>query len=154
MSCYLCFSTLTKAAFAFSILTLLCTHFEQTSSHLNPIHQRAGSPATPSIFPRLSWCYSNQHRFTKVTLCKCPESSCQFWDISQLLPWILSTHASEVLTVRCVDPRYPWVFEDIWKKSHVLRQIAQEKKSSCVWMHQKHLGFSLTLKLIGHYALA
>lgn len=44
MSCYFGFSTLTKAAFAFSILTLLCTHFEQTSSHLNPIHQRAPPP--------------------------------------------------------------------------------------------------------------
>lgn len=52
ISCYLGFSTLTKAAFAFSILTLLCTHFEQTSSHLNPIHQRASfslsPPSTPS----------------------------------------------------------------------------------------------------------
>lgn len=44
ISRYLGCSTLTKAAFAFSILTLLCTHFEQTSSHLNPIHQRASSP--------------------------------------------------------------------------------------------------------------
>ena len=57
ISCYLGFCTLTKAAFAFSILTLLCTHFEQTSSHLNPIHQRASfapplhlhSPHPPSF---------------------------------------------------------------------------------------------------------
>lgn len=43
--CYLGFCTLTKAAFTFSILTLLCTYFEQSSSHLSPIHQRA-SPLT------------------------------------------------------------------------------------------------------------
>lgn len=43
--CYLGFCTLTKAAFTFSILTLLCTYFEQSSSHLRPIHQRA-SPLT------------------------------------------------------------------------------------------------------------
>lgn len=118
ISRYLGCSTLTKAAFAFSILTLLCTHFEQTSSHLNPIHQRASSPRQlsptsppPPIFPRLSWCYSNQHRFTKVTLCKCPESSSQVWDISELLPWMLSIHASEVLTLcESLSPSYL----DIW----------------------------------------
>lgn len=54
ISCYLGFSTLTKAAFAFSILTLLCTHFEQTSSHLNPIHQRASFSLSPPPPPRLS----------------------------------------------------------------------------------------------------
>lgn len=43
--CYLGFCTLTKAAFTFSTLTLLCTYFEQSSSHLRPIHQRA-SPLT------------------------------------------------------------------------------------------------------------
>lgn len=43
--CYLGFCTLTKAAFTFSTLTLLCTYFEQSSSHLRPIHQRV-SPLT------------------------------------------------------------------------------------------------------------
>lgn len=58
ISHYLGSSTLTKAAFAFSILTLLCSHFERTSSHLNPIHQRAKPPhsktLTPPVFPQLS----------------------------------------------------------------------------------------------------
>lgn len=58
VSHYLGSSTLTKAAFAFSILTLLCSHFERTSSHLNPIHQRAKPPhpktLTPPVFPQLS----------------------------------------------------------------------------------------------------
>ena len=54
ISFYLGSSTLTKAVFAFSILPLLCTHFEQTSSHLNPIHQRARCPPNP---PRSFLCF-------------------------------------------------------------------------------------------------
>lgn len=78
--CYLGFCTLTKAAFTFPILTLLCTCFEQSSSHLSPIHQRA-SPLTitPIVFAWLSHRYSHRRRF--VTLCKCPGSSRQFRDI-------------------------------------------------------------------------
>lgn len=45
MSSYLGFSTLTKAAFAFFHLNFVLT--EQTSSHLNPTHQRAAPPSLP-----------------------------------------------------------------------------------------------------------
>lgn len=63
------------------ILTRLCSHFEQTSSHLNPIHQRVKPPPNPlpttttsPIFPQL---FLMLFRFTKVPLCTCLESCCQ-----------------------------------------------------------------------------
>lgn len=83
-------------------------------------------PPIPLIFAWLSWCYSNQGRFTKVTLCKCPESSHQFRVISQLLLWILSPPASKVAAVQCLNSRRFCKFKSVW-----VDLIALKEKWKC-----------------------
>lgn len=90
----------------YSLWTELITSQSYTS--------KSQPPPQPPIFARLSWCYSNWCRFTKVTLCKCPESSLQFRDISQLLLWILSLPASEVSAVQCLNSRHSCKFQSVW----------------------------------------
>lgn len=98
----------------YSLWTELITSQCYTSKSQAPL-------LNPLIFAWLSWCYSNQCRFTEITLCKRPESSHQFRDIRQLLLWILSLPASGVSSVQCLNSQNSCKFQSLgW--SHALKE--------------------------------